>query len=81
MRWPQAKREVRGAQIEEFCYITDNTYTRAEILAMEEEVLGALRFELTAPTPRVFLRRLVKAASALGPPDPRCDLPLMSSWQ
>jgi len=54
---------------------------------MEEEVLGALKFELTAPTPRVFLRRLVKAAAALGPPDPRCgqhalglDLPeLMSS--
>jgi hypothetical protein len=39
---------------------------------MEEEVLGALRFELTAPTPRVFLRRLVKAAHALGPADPRC---------
>ena len=38
-------------------------------------MLGALRFELTAPTPRVFLRRLVKAASALGPADPRCAPP------
>ena len=37
-------------------------------------MLGALRFELTAPTPRVFLRRLVKAAHALGPADPRCAL-------
>ncbi|KAK9821103.1 hypothetical protein WJX81_004601 [Elliptochloris bilobata] len=65
--------EIYAPQIEEFCYITDNTYTRPEILAMEEEVLGALRFELTAPTPRVFLRRLVKAAVALGPADPRLE--------
>ena len=39
-------------------------------------MLGALRFELTAPTPRAFLRRLAKAALALGPADPRCAPPL-----
>lgn len=51
-------------QVEEFCYITDNTYTKKEILGMEDNVLDALRFELTVPTPRIFLRRFLKASAA-----------------
>ena len=61
-------------QVEEFCFITENTYTREEILATERKVLDALNFELTSPSIRVFLRRFVKAAAASHPeekPDPR----------
>jgi hypothetical protein len=59
--------------VEEFVYITDSTYDRAQILAMEEAVLGALRFELTVPTPRVFLRRFLKASAA--------DWPATGIWR
>lgn len=54
--------EIYAPQIEDFCYITDNTYTRDEVLAMEQQVLGALSFELTVPTAKTFLRRFLKAA-------------------
>ena len=54
-------------------YITDSTYDRGQILGMEEAVLGALRFELTVPTPRVFLRRFLKASAA--------DWPATGIWR
>ncbi|KAL0039838.1 hypothetical protein WJX77_009647 [Trebouxia sp. C0004] len=54
--------EIYAPQIEDFCYITDNTYAREEVLAMEQQVLGALSFELTVPTAKTFLRRFLKAA-------------------
>ncbi|KAK9814321.1 hypothetical protein WJX72_004031 [[Myrmecia] bisecta] len=56
--------EIYAPQIEEFCYITDNTYSREEILAMEHEILGLLQFELTVPNAKVFSRRFIKAAAA-----------------
>lgn len=54
--------EIYAPQIEDFCYITDNTYAREEVLAMEQQVLGALCFELTVPTAKTFLRRFLQAA-------------------
>ena len=37
--------EIYAPQIEDFCYITDNTYTRDEVLAMEQQVsTGVLAF-------------------------------------
>jgi G2/mitotic-specific cyclin-B, other len=35
---------------EDFVYITDNTYTKAQILAMECLILTTLNFEITFPT-------------------------------
>ena len=55
-------------QGEEYSYITDNTYSKREILQMEEIIWGALKFELTVPTPRTFLRRFIKASAADWPP-------------
>ena len=49
--------EIYAPQVDEFCYITDNTYTRNDVLAMERTVLDALNFELTQPTIKPFLRR------------------------
>ncbi|XP_039124017.1 cyclin-A1-4-like [Dioscorea cayenensis subsp. rotundata] len=56
--------EICAPQVEEFCYITDNTYFKEEVLQMEAVVLKHLKFEMTAPTPKCFLRRFVRAAQA-----------------
>lgn len=48
--------EICAPQVEEFCYITDNTYFKDEVLQMEATVLNFLKFELTAPTAKCFLR-------------------------
>lgn len=48
--------EICAPQVEEFCYITDNTYGREEVLEMERRVLNELKFELTTPTTKSFLR-------------------------
>ena len=58
----------KSLQGEEYSYITDNTYSKQEILQMEEIVWGALNFELTVPTQRTFLRRFLKASAADWPP-------------
>ncbi|KAL2317831.1 hypothetical protein Fmac_031707 [Flemingia macrophylla] len=55
--------EICAPQVEEFCYITDNTYLKEEVLQMESAVLNYLKFELTAPTIKCFLRRFVRAAA------------------
>jgi len=54
--------EIYPPSIDEFVYISDNTYTRAQILAMENSLLTALKFQLTTPTPWEFSRRFMKAA-------------------
>ncbi|GMH00940.1 hypothetical protein Nepgr_002779 [Nepenthes gracilis] len=57
--------EICAPQVEEFCYITDNTYVKEEVLQMESAVLNFLKFEMTAPTTKCFLRRFVRAAQAM----------------
>ncbi|XP_062022599.1 cyclin-A1-1-like [Rosa rugosa] len=54
--------EICAPQVEEFCYITDNTYFKEEVLEMESSVLNYLKFEMTAATTKCFLRRFVRAA-------------------
>ncbi|KAK9152558.1 hypothetical protein Sjap_000038 [Stephania japonica] len=54
--------EICAPQVEEFCYITDNTYFKEEVLQMESNVLNYLKFEMTAPTAKCFLRRFIHAA-------------------
>ncbi|XP_022141694.1 cyclin-A1-1 [Momordica charantia] len=56
--------EICAPQVEEFCYITDNTYFKEEVLQMESSVLNYLKFEMTAPTAKCFLRRFVRAAQS-----------------
>ncbi|XP_059631780.1 cyclin-A1-1 [Cornus florida] len=57
--------EICAPQVEEFCYITDNTYFKEEVLQMESSVLNYLKFEMTAPTAKCFLRRFVRAAQGV----------------
>ncbi|CAL0315481.1 unnamed protein product [Lupinus luteus] len=54
--------EICAPRVEEFCFITDNTYLKEEILQMESSVLCYLKFEMTAPTTNCFLRRFIRAA-------------------
>ncbi|XP_076908398.1 cyclin-A2-1-like [Bidens hawaiensis] len=50
--------------VDEFCFITDNTYTKSEVIKMESQVLNDINFHLSAPTTQKFLRRFIRAAQA-----------------
>ncbi|KAE8718415.1 Cyclin-A2-3 [Hibiscus syriacus] len=56
--------EICAPRVEEFCFITDNTYVREEVLNMEGQVLKYFGFQLFAPTAKTFLRRFLRAAQA-----------------
>ncbi|BBN03686.1 cyclin-A [Marchantia polymorpha subsp. ruderalis] len=71
--------EICAPQVEEFCYITDNTYAREDVLEMERRVLSNLHFELTTPTTKSFLRRFIRAAQA-GYPVPALQLEFLGNY-
>ncbi|XP_062227742.1 cyclin-A2-1-like [Phragmites australis] len=56
--------EICAPRVDEFCFITDNTYTKSEVLKMECQVLNDLGFRLSVPTTKTFLRRFLRAAQA-----------------
>ncbi|XP_057521510.1 cyclin-A2-2-like [Amaranthus tricolor] len=56
--------EMNAPQVEDFCYITANTYAREEVLKMERKILNFLCFQLSVPTIKTFLRRYMHAAQA-----------------
>jgi len=56
--------EIYPPQLQEFCYITDNTYEREDLILMERRVLDVLDFELSVPTTWMFLTRFLRVAEA-----------------
>ncbi|KAI3773738.1 hypothetical protein L1987_48269 [Smallanthus sonchifolius] len=54
--------EISPPHTEDFCYITDNTYTKQKVVKMEADVLKALNFEMGNPTVKTFLRRFSRIA-------------------
>ncbi|EPS71241.1 hypothetical protein M569_03517, partial [Genlisea aurea] len=56
--------EICAPRVEEFCFITDSTYTKEEVVKMESQVLNFVKFQLSVPTTKKFLRRFVQAAQA-----------------
>ncbi|XP_074583604.1 G2/mitotic-specific cyclin S13-7-like [Curcuma longa] len=54
--------EIWAPEVNDFICISDRAYTREEILRMEKRILDKLQWNLTVPTPYVFLVRFVKAA-------------------
>lgn len=53
--------EIDVPKAEEFAYITEDTYSKDEVIKMECEILTALDFEVVAATPVHFLDRLLRA--------------------
>jgi len=54
--------EIYAPVVDDFVYISDNTYTREEVLTMESVVLNTLNFELSTISILKFLARFLKAA-------------------
>lgn len=70
--------EISPPQVEDCCYITDNTYTKEEVVQMEKELLRFLNSDLTNPIPKAFLRILVRTAQ--GDCTPSCSSFEYLSW-
>ncbi|KAK9756668.1 hypothetical protein RND81_01G113500 [Saponaria officinalis] len=56
--------EVSVPVVEDLVLISDKAYTRQEVLEMERMMVNSLQFNLSIPTPYVFMRRFLKAAEA-----------------
>lgn len=56
--------EIYAPMVRDFVYITDNAYTREEILDMESRMLTEFEFDLTSPTSYRFLERFAKVCGA-----------------
>lgn len=56
--------EIFPPEIADFAYITDDTYTKSQIVRMEQLVLKVLDFNLAGPTTHTFLLRYLKASEA-----------------
>ncbi|CAN4125151.1 unnamed protein product [Withania somnifera] len=54
--------EISPPHVEDFCYVTENTYSREEVVNMERDLLNFLNFEISNPTTKTFLRIFNKAA-------------------
>lgn len=60
--------------------MTDNTYTRDQVLEMENQVLAHFRFQIYTPTPKAFLRRFLRAAQASSNLSQRLELEFLASY-
>lgn len=56
--------EMYSPDISDFMYITDNTYTKKDILQMELLMIRTLDYSFGRPLPLHFLRRYSKAGKA-----------------
>ncbi|XP_075711322.1 G2/mitotic-specific cyclin-B2-like [Rhinoderma darwinii] len=56
--------EMYYPEIADFVYVTDNTYSKAEIQEMERTILDKLSFNLGRPLPLHFLRRASRCCHA-----------------
>ncbi|KQJ84056.1 cyclin-B2-1 [Brachypodium distachyon] len=56
--------EVSVPVVEDLVLISDRAYTRGQILEMEKLILNTLQFNMSVPTPYVFMRRFLKAADS-----------------
>ncbi|XP_058484491.1 G2/mitotic-specific cyclin-B2 isoform X1 [Solea solea] len=56
--------EMYAPEVGDFAYITDNAFTKTQILEMEQLILRGLKFQLGRPLPLHFLRRASKVANS-----------------
>merc|ERR1719265_868305 len=52
--------EITPPELHDFVYITDNAYTKEDILVMECTMLSTLGFQIVVPTAAHFLDQLQK---------------------
>lgn len=53
--------EVSVPTVDDLIFISDKAYTRRDLLDMEKLMLKKLQFNMSTPTPYVFMRRFLKA--------------------
>ncbi|XP_065848075.1 cyclin-B2-4-like isoform X2 [Euphorbia lathyris] len=56
--------EVQVPVVEDLILISDKAYTRKEVLDMEKLMVITLQFNISLPTPYVFMKRFLKAAQS-----------------
>ncbi|XP_020248148.1 G2/mitotic-specific cyclin-2-like [Asparagus officinalis] len=56
--------EVSVPVVEDLILISDRAYKREEVLEMERLMVNTLQFNMSVPTPYVFMRRFLKAAES-----------------
>ncbi|GMH14931.1 hypothetical protein Nepgr_016772 [Nepenthes gracilis] len=56
--------EVTVPVVEDLIFISDKAYTRKDLLDMEKLMLNSIQFNLSMPTPYVFLRRFLKTVES-----------------
>ncbi|BBH08095.1 Cyclin B2 [Prunus dulcis] len=56
--------EVSVPVVGDLILISDKAYTRKEVLEMENLMLNTLQFNMSVPTPYVFMKRFLKAAQS-----------------
>ena len=64
--------EIWAPEVKDFVFISDEAYTREQILEMEKIMLNTLRFNLTVPTAFAFLHRYLKAGAVPKATQVRC---------
>lgn len=55
--------EIWAPEVNDFVQISDRAYEHRHVLVMEKRILGRLEWNITVPTPYVFLARFIKAAN------------------
>ena len=56
--------EIYPPTVKDFIYLTDNTFSRQQILQMEKSMLFSLQFDIQQTSPYRFLERYSKIAKA-----------------
>ncbi|XP_004982444.1 cyclin-A3-1 [Setaria italica] len=72
--------EISPPNVEDFCYITDNTYTKQEVVKMESDILNVLKFEMGTPTTKTFLRMFIRSAQEDSKNNPSLSLEFLGSY-
>lgn len=56
--------EIFPPDVAEFVYITDDTYTKQQVLRMEHLILKVLNFHMNSPTANCFLLHFLRFTNA-----------------
>ncbi|XP_024922914.3 putative cyclin-A3-1 [Ziziphus jujuba] len=57
--------EISPPNVVDFCNMTDQTYTKDEVVKMEADILKTLKFEMGNPTVQMFLRQFTDVSLQL----------------